>query len=120
MVVGDDFELSLSDGVCGLLAHLSAVHIPLRLQQRLHNVLRATDRTDTQFGLRRILSRMKISKNTNNLCSTYAHMSLTLPADWDNHRIVFDLFKLALVLESLQHHLPSLEALHALGDGQNS
>ena len=115
MVVRDDFEPPLSDGVCGLLAHLSAVHIPLRLQQRLHDVLGATNRTDTQFGLRRIESRMKSSKTVNNLCSTYAHMSLTLPADWDDHRIVFDLFKLALVLESLQHRLPSLEALHALG-----
>ena len=52
VVIRDDFEPSLSDGVGGLLAHVCAVHIPLRLQQRLHNVLRTTDRADTQQGLK--------------------------------------------------------------------
>lgn len=51
----------------------------------------------------------------NNLCYINAQMDLTLPADGDNHRVVFDLFKLAPVLESLQHCLPGLKTLHALG-----
>lgn len=50
VVIRDDFEPSLSDSVCGLLAHVCAVHIPLWLQQRLHNVLGATDRVDKQWG----------------------------------------------------------------------
>lgn len=36
------------------------------------------------------------------------------PADWDNHRVVFDIFKLASVLQSLQHCLPGIETLHTL------
>lgn len=47
-------------------------------------------------------------------------MSLALPADWDDHGVVFDLFELASVLESLQHGLPGLKTLHALGNRQNS
>lgn len=44
-------------------------------------------------------------------------MNLTLPADWDDHRVVFYFFKLASVLESLKNGLPGLKALHAL-EGQ--
>lgn len=40
-------------------------------------------------------------QHTNNLCSTYAHLNFTLPADWYDHGVVFDLFELASVLESL-------------------
>jgi hypothetical protein len=42
VVVWDDFESSLPDRVSCLLAHVSTVHIPLRLQQGLHYVLRTT------------------------------------------------------------------------------
>ncbi len=47
-----------------------------------------------------------------------AHMNLTLPADRDDHGVVFGLFKLASVLESLKHGLPGLKALHALRNRQ--
>lgn len=44
VVVRDDLELSASDDICGLLSHLSAVHVPLRLQKRLHYVLRTAEK----------------------------------------------------------------------------
>lgn len=44
VVIGDDFQASFSDGVCGLPAHLAAAHVPLWLHQRLHDVLGATAR----------------------------------------------------------------------------
>lgn len=44
VVIGDDFQTSLSDGVCGLLAHFCAAHVPLWLHQRLHDVLGTTAR----------------------------------------------------------------------------
>lgn len=44
VVIGDDFQASFSDGVCGLLAHLAAAHVPLWLHQRLHDVLGTTAR----------------------------------------------------------------------------
>lgn len=44
VVVRDDLELSISDDICSLLSHLSAVHVPLRLQQRLHYVLRTAEK----------------------------------------------------------------------------
>lgn len=59
MVIRDDFEPSLSDSVCSLLAHICAAHIPLRLHQWLHDVLGTTDRVDTQQVLRMILNRIK-------------------------------------------------------------
>lgn len=43
-------------------------------------------------------------------------MNLTLPADWNYHWVVFNFLKLASLLKSLQHCLPCLETLHALGD----
>lgn len=47
VVIRDDFESPLSDRVCGLFTHFRAAHIPLRLHQRLHNVLGTTVRTVT-------------------------------------------------------------------------
>lgn len=44
VVIRDDLELSISDDICSLLSHLSAVHVPLRLQQRLHYVLRTAEK----------------------------------------------------------------------------
>lgn len=46
--------------------------------------------------------------------------NLTVPADGYHHGVVFDFFKLASVNESLQHSLPSLKTLHALGHRQNN
>lgn len=36
------------------------------------------------------------------------------PADWNHHGVVFDVLKLASLLESLQHGLPGVEPLHTL------
>lgn len=36
------------------------------------------------------------------------------PADGHHHGIVFDLFKLASVFQSLKHSFPRLETLHTL------
>lgn len=44
VVVRDDLELSVSDHVCSLFSHLFAVHVPLRLQQRLHDVFRTAEK----------------------------------------------------------------------------
>lgn len=52
MVVRDDFEPAFSDSISSLLAHISAVHIPLGFQQRLHNVLGTADREHAQWGLK--------------------------------------------------------------------
>lgn len=52
MVVRDDFEPAFSDSITSLLAHISAVHIPLGFQQRLHNVLGTADREHAQWGLK--------------------------------------------------------------------
>lgn len=50
VVVRDDFQLSISDDISGLLSHFSAVHVPLGLHQRLHYVLRTTEKqTHTHF-----------------------------------------------------------------------
>lgn len=50
VVVGDDLQFSIPDGICGLLSHFSAVHVPLGLHQRLHYVLRtAEEQTHTLF-----------------------------------------------------------------------
>lgn len=42
--------------------------------------------------------------------------NVAVPADGHNHGIVFDFIKLASVRESLEHRLPRLKTLHALGN----
>lgn len=44
--------------------------------------------------------------------------NVAVPADGHNHGIVFDFLKLASVRESLEHRLPRLKTLHALGNTQ--
>lgn len=46
--------------------------------------------------------------------------NLDVPADRHHHGVVFDFFELASVHESLQHRLPCVKTLHALGHRQNN
>lgn len=41
-------------------------------------------------------------------------MTWTSPADWNHHGVVFDLFEVASVHQSLQHRLPGLKSFHSL------
>lgn len=49
MVLGDDFQPSLSDGISRLFAHVAAVHVPLWLHQRLHDVFGTTDGVEAEY-----------------------------------------------------------------------
>lgn len=55
------------------------------------------------------------------VCVPLGHTNPVLPANWDDHGVVFDLFKLASVLECLKYCFSGLKTFHALGDriGEN-
>lgn len=88
VVVRNDFQLSVSDGVCSLFAHLCAADIPLGLHQRLHNVFGATVGTVTSLlleGQRSWTSGKSFKHNTNRFAkcselqiSTYLQTGTTM------------------------------------------
>lgn len=73
VVIRDDFEPSLSDSIGGLLPHVCAVHIPLRLQQRLDDVLGATDGGDKKTCLKKMIINRMNKPETQMICVSIMH-----------------------------------------------